>query len=187
MATANLPPFRDKAIKHYLQGREKDVLPLFVAPSAFALLWTFVGFLIVAGSMAWIGRAPIYATGSGFIIHSTNRPGKADNQAIAVIFFAPDQLTKLRSGQSARLQIGSNGPFLSQTITKVEPTIMNPAQARQQFQLDKSTSFLITQPSAVAFIRLSSNVSANTYAGSFLHAEVEVGSQSIIALLLKAM
>ncbi|MBV9690195.1 MAG: hypothetical protein JO202_10860 [Ktedonobacteraceae bacterium] len=48
MTTSPRPIFRDRAIKHYLQGRQKDVLPHLIAPPIFLLLWMLLILLLVA-------------------------------------------------------------------------------------------------------------------------------------------
>jgi uncharacterized RDD family membrane protein YckC len=39
--------FRERAIKQYVQGRQKDVLPHLIAPPIFLLLWVLLVLLLI--------------------------------------------------------------------------------------------------------------------------------------------
>ncbi len=40
--------FRERAMVHYLQRRQKDVLPRLIAPHTFVFLWILLGALLIA-------------------------------------------------------------------------------------------------------------------------------------------
>jgi hypothetical protein len=40
--------FRDRAMNHYLQRRQKDVLPHLIAAPAFLFLWLLLALLLIA-------------------------------------------------------------------------------------------------------------------------------------------
>ena len=66
---------------------------------------------------------------------------------------------------------------------EVEPAIMSPDSTRKQFQLKDANASLVTQPSLILLVRFRTTVSARTYAGSSLIAQIEVGSQRILSQL----
>ena len=43
--------FRSEALHHYMQGREKTVLPRYVAPPTFAFMWGLLSLLLISGLM----------------------------------------------------------------------------------------------------------------------------------------
>jgi hypothetical protein len=60
--------FRPEALQRYMQGREKTVLPRYVAPPVFALMWALLGLLLITGlivGLAYAGMATaVVETGS---------------------------------------------------------------------------------------------------------------------------
>ena len=77
--------FRDKALKHYTQGRKKDILPNFSSIPVAIFGWVLLGSLVATGLVAWLGQVPVYLPGTGIVL------GKADpaSGANALAFFAP--------------------------------------------------------------------------------------------------
>ncbi|MBV8822489.1 MAG: hypothetical protein JO125_12120 [Chloroflexi bacterium] len=47
MTISQRPIFRDRAMKHYLQKGEQDVLPHLITPPIFLLLWIVLGLLLI--------------------------------------------------------------------------------------------------------------------------------------------
>ncbi len=178
MSTSKRSIFRDNAIKQYIQGRDKDILPRFVSPSGFIFLWIFLGFCIATGLLAWNTQVPVYTHGIGTIVE-----GYQSGQTIAVIFLAPDQLHHVHPGQPIQVRIGSVGPELKQTVTFVEPNILSPSEARKRYRLEGPLSLVITQPSVVIRVALNSSISSRTYAGSMVHADVQLGLQRVLSML----
>jgi hypothetical protein len=171
--------FRDRALKHYVQRREKDILPRFVSPSFFVFFWILLGLLAFVGLLAWSEQIPTYAAGSGVILaHSSH---SKDNEAVALVFLPSDHLLPLRLGLPIQVQVGAMGPHLTATIMKVEPGIISPYTARLRYALDGTESQVITQPSIVVIVGLGSMISARIYAGSFVRVQVQVGSRRILS------
>ena len=48
MALSPRPIFRERAMKQYIQRRQKDVIPRLIAPPLFLLLWVLLGLLLIA-------------------------------------------------------------------------------------------------------------------------------------------
>lgn len=170
--------FRERAIQHYARGREKDVLPRFVSPPVFWYLWIVLSLCLVLGWLVWNIRIPVYLPGIGAVV--TNR---SSGVARAVLFVSADQQRRVHPGEPVQLQIGSTGSLLLYTITTVASTLLSPEEARQQYHLDGSLSLLVTQPSVVAVVTLDARVPASTYAGSIVHAQIQDGTQRVLAFL----
>jgi hypothetical protein len=176
--------FRSSAIEHYIQSREKDVLPRFVAPPVFTFLWSVVGLLMVAWWIAWSSRVPTYSAGVGIVAAEDSQSGQVDREGVAIVFLPSEQLPKLQPGQPINLRIGTTGRSLHRTIESVEPKILSPSEARQRYRLEPAVLLAITKPSAVVKVKLEgTNLSAAMYEGSILSAQVEVGSRRTISLL----
>lgn len=175
--------FRESAMKHYMQQREKEILPRVVSPPVFVFLWILLGFLTMAGLLAWWGEVPTYVSGSGAILVEKSPSTPGNSEAVAVIFLPASSAAQLRTGLPIQLQIGSTESRFTRTIEKVEPGILSPGEARTRYALAGSISQVLTQPSVAVIVRLGSTISARTYAGSFVSAQVQVGSRRVLSLL----
>ncbi|MGH2598775.1 MAG: hypothetical protein ACRDJ9_05240, partial [Dehalococcoidia bacterium] len=60
--------FRTRALRSYLEDRERSVLPRFVSPRAFLALWLLLGLFAGAGFTAWLARVPVYAGGPAVVV-----------------------------------------------------------------------------------------------------------------------
>jgi len=178
MTTSKRTIYRRSAVQHYLQRRERDVLPRFVSPPIFFFLWVLLGLLLMAGALAWFSRLPVQAFGVGIIIE----PEKASEGAVVLVFAPADQRAKLRPGQTVHLQLSPKEQISSQ-VASVEPGITSPAEARQRYGLKDGLALAITKPSAVFKVKLAPDFSLHNYAGSVLPVEVETGSRRLISLL----
>ncbi len=168
--------FRERAIQHYMLGRDKDVLPRFAAPPVFMFLWIVFALCLVAGWLTWNIRTPVYVSGMGLVV-------ARDAGTQAVVFVPADQQRVVHAGEPIQVQIGSSGPLLLRTVTAVAPGLLSPEQARQQYHLDGALSLLVTQPSVVTVVTLDAQIPASRYAGSIVRARVQVGEQSILSFL----
>ena len=168
--------FRGKAVQTYLQNREKSVLPRIVAPPVFFFCWILLIVLTAAGVAAWLGQVPLYVTGSGMIVNNTLLPDQGSDEAVAVILLPASASTRLRVGLPAQVQIGQAGLQLMRTVTLVNSTLLSPSEVQQQYGI------AVTDPSLVVAVRLGPDVSRRVYAGSPVHAQIQVGSQRLLAL-----
>lgn len=174
MSMMKRPIFRERAIQRYKQGREKDVLPRFVSPPVFLFLWIILGLSLVGGWLVWTIRIPVFTPAIGTVVESSQ-----DDRALALLFAPSDQLHNVHPGTPVRLQLGSTSLMLL-TITTVAPTLLSPTEVRQQYHLDGALALLVTEPSVVMGVALTANISASSYAGSIVRAQVEVGDVSIL-------
>ena len=175
--------FRQSAITAYKRGIEKDVVPRLISWPIIVCLWLLLGVLIAVGSLAWYVQVSTYVNGPGIILARGDMLQPEDGAMVAVVFLPPDQSAHMRVGLPVNVQIGSAGVHVQSTIAKVEPGITSPDAARKRYGLDSAGALLITQPSIVVIIRLGTALPATSYAGSLLTAEVEIGSQRLLALL----
>lgn len=178
MVNVKHPIFRKKAIQQYAQNLEKDVLPRTATPPVFLCLWILLGLLLAAAITAWLGQVPVFVAGSGII---QGEQGK--NNAVAVVFLPANALSTIRIGQAVQLHIASTGQSFKGTIDKIEPGIISPIQARQQYHLGDAGPQIVSGPSVVVIVTPESSLSMSTYAGSIVSAQAQVGSQRILSLL----
>lgn len=169
--------FRESAIKHYIQNREKDVVLRILPVPAAVFLWALLGFFLMAGLFVWNEQVPTYISGAG-IVQATS-----SGDTVAVIFLPPEQAAALRNGQPVQIHIGTTGPQVQSSIMEVERDITSPVAARQSYQLKGNNASLITEPAVIITARLGTTVPAHIYTGSSLTANVEVGSQRILSIL----
>jgi hypothetical protein len=174
--------FRAEALQRYVQQQEKQVLPRFISPRSFVLLWVVLGLLGVAVGLAWLSRIPVYTSGSAAVV---NEGEDGYGGAFLVAFFPPDSLPQLREGQALLVRLGREGQHLPRPIIEVAPEILSPEVARERFGLDSGTALVVDQPAAVAIAELEpvpAGLPASSYAGSVLRADVEVGSRRVLSL-----
>ncbi|GHO92775.1 hypothetical protein KSF_028230 [Reticulibacter mediterranei] len=182
MLIPNHPIFRQNAVKHYMQSREKDTLPRFISLPIALFLWGLLGLLLVVGLLAWYEQIPTYATGQGAVLSPRYMSHYAQQGAVAAAFFAIDQAKYLHVGQRVAVSFTSSSDnSLKGTVLAVDAAV-SPDSALSHYGLSSTSALSITQPSVVVIIKLDA-VSPSLYAGSTLTANVQVGSRRIISLL----
>ena len=70
--------FRERAIKEYMQRREKDVLPRLMAPSVLIFLYLLLLLILLAGLLVWWEVVPLFTTGSLLAATSTSHLSVGD-------------------------------------------------------------------------------------------------------------
>lgn len=183
MIASRNPIFRDKALKHYMQNREKDVLPHFSSVPVAIFGWLLLGLLIATGLVAGYGQIPVSLTGPGIILGAGNTAQAGNGGAIALAFFPPSAASQLHAGQSALLQISANDAQLTSVIAQVEPGMSSPVAALEHYGQQVSSSGQGNQPTVVVLFRLGTRFSANDYAGSALVVQVNAGTQSLFSAI----
>ncbi len=175
--------FRDQALKSYIERREKDVLPQLVTPPVFLFLWILLGLLVTAGFLAWSAQEPVYLEGSGIILDQPLPSNSGQREAVAVIFFPALNTPKVRARLPIQVQVGTTGPQFTGTIGAVEPGVISPDEVRQRFALDNTVLQVVSGPSVAVTVPLGHAFPAQTFAGSVVHAQVQVGTQRLLSLL----
>jgi hypothetical protein len=190
MSVPNHPIFRNNAVKHYMQSREKSTLPRFINLPIALFLWILLALLLVSAALAWYKEIPVYLTAPGIVLNESHQQSqKTAEAAVAAaaavatvaIFLPQNQGNKVNIGSYVRMQLDNTGVVLKGRVTDIKPT-MSPYALLQRYGLDGRYALLITKPSMVVFVQLKT-ISSTMYAGSMVTADVEVGSQRIISLL----
>jgi hypothetical protein len=176
---ATTPPkgsiFRSKTMQKYMQNREKSVLPRVIAPSVFAFSWIVLTLLIAAGIAVWIGKVPQYLSGSGIVL-TPSASIQANEEATAVILLPASAVSQLKTGQPVQIQVGQSGLQVNRTIDSISQDLLSPSDVHQNFGLE------VSGPSLAVTVGLGPNIPARLYAGSLIQAQIQVGSQSVLAL-----
>jgi hypothetical protein len=175
--------FREDAVRRYVAGQEKTVLPRLVSPRTFTYLWMLLGLLGISSAIAWFTQIPIYATGSAVVVRWREKAALPDRIVVAA-FLPPQFLTRLRKAENVVLQLGELSDH--RPVLEVRPEILSPDRIQQQFALSPAVAQQINQPVAVVILPLepiASGLSASAYLGSVGQAEVEVGTRRLISFL----
>ena len=176
------PLFREHAWQHYLQRREKDILPHFVSPPIFVCAWILFCLIVVVGLIAATQRVPIEVGGSGIVLAQEHEDASGSNGGTALLFLPASEARRVHVGQRSQLQIGLTGPSYTTTITQVEPGLLSPNDIYRRYGLNCSAIPTITEPSVVVRVKLAPSLSSHLYAGSPITAQVQIGTQRILSL-----
>src|SRR5581483_9713924 len=178
MSLAKHSIFRERALHHYLQSRDRDILPRFVSPPVFWGLWIVVCLCLVLGWLCWNIRTPIYIAGVGMVAaHSSPESSQA------ILFVPASQAQSVHIGAPVQLQIGSSDPLTVRNVVAVLLRPMSPAQVRTYYHLDDTLSLLVTEPSVALIVALDARSVSASYAGSIVHAQIQVGERNLLSLL----
>ena len=131
--------------------------------------------------LAWWTRVPVYRNGVATVVAANFA-----NEETIVAFFPPEWKSEMKAGQNLSLKLDPAGPPVVRTIAAIEPEILSPTEARKKFNLDNTAARSYEFPAAVAIARLgkpSQELPASAYEGAVVQAQLEVGSQRLIALL----
>jgi hypothetical protein len=177
VAVADRAIFRDSAIQAYRRGTTKDIVPRLTSRPAIACLWLLLAVLVAAAAVAWSVRVPAYVGAQGVILGA----GHGSGTTAAVLFLPPDQSARMRAGQPVHARIGSSGPSVLGAVARVEPGVIGPDTARARYRFQPGAD-LVRQPWRVVIVRLRQPLAPAAYGGSVLTAQVETGSQRLLAL-----
>lgn len=79
MAQPRRQLFRESALKHYMQKREKDVLPRLISTPMFVGLWVLLFVFIGVGALVSFGEVPVFANGPGVVL-AQNKQAQQNQQ-----------------------------------------------------------------------------------------------------------
>jgi hypothetical protein len=181
--------FRGNAVKHYMQNRERDVLPRLISPMVFGFYWLLLGVFFVAIGIAWWGEVPIYVMGSGLLITTSKHVLKTGQNDLQALVFVP----VLSNGTVP--QLSQNSPILLNTansqingqIIRIDPGVVSPSVARKRYKLAGGEALLITLPSVVLHARITTPLLASLYVGSIIQASIQSGSRHVLSLLIPGL
>lgn len=173
--------FRDKALKHYMQTRKKDVLPNFSSVPTAIFAWVLLGLLVATGLVAVYGQVPVSLSGAGFVLSSGN--AVQNGGAVVLAFFPASAASQLRAGQSARIQISASNTEADSVVAEVEPGTSSPMAALERYGQPASGTAQARQQTVVAVLKPGSGFQATNYVGSALAVQVNTGTQSLFAAI----
>jgi hypothetical protein len=176
------PLFREHALQHYLQKREKDILPHFVSPPVFICAWILLCLAVAVGLFAATQRVPIQVSGMGIVLDQGQNEASGDNTETALIFLPASRAKLIHVGEPSRLQIGLSGPSYSSTIAQVDPGPLSPNDIYKRYGLKCSAMPIVSDPAVVVRVRLVPSLYYHLYAGSPVRAQVQIGTQHIFSL-----
>ena len=168
--------FRDHALQQYMQRREKDVLPRFIAPPTFLFAWILLALMLLAGVFLWWERIPTTVSAAGIV------PTQPTGQQV-LVFLPASYRGQLHPGQQASVTLGNSDQMVTGTITKIEPGLVGPGDIQQRFHLTFDPLQVITQPSIAVTMSLhNAPPLTGAYAGSMVKAEIKIGSRRVLSL-----
>ncbi|WP_149403782.1 hypothetical protein [Dictyobacter arantiisoli] len=176
------PVFRESALERYQQRNEQGILLRVSYPPALIFFWIFLLILFGVGGFAFSIQVPVVIQGQGVVIVQ-KVAGQSRAAVVAELFFSPDQLTHLHTGQSAVVNIGSSPINVSGIVEHVDTNLMSPDEARSRFNLQGGLAQVIIGPSITVTLSIRSAASIQVYAGSLCNAQIQTGSQSVLSLL----
>lgn len=179
--------FRAKALSHYMQGREQEVFPRYIAPPLVLLYWCLVAVLSGAILVLCLGRIPVYSEGVA-LVRETGPADTSDSQMQFLLFFPASQQSQIHRAQAVTAWENGENFHWPLRITDVFPGIMSPLEARQRFALVDGTALLVNQPVIVAQACVSAPAGSDQgrlrfYSGSILQVRVETGSRTLISMI----
>lgn len=178
--------FREAAARDHLSDREGVVLPAFVSPRGFVLLWViFLAVISVSMVAAHYVSIPVYASGPGIVFDPRGEEGSEGGVAVAVML-SPEHEKKIRSGQKVLLRLDRTSDPVVRYVTEFDPEVLSPEVARRRYAPGDEAASLVTEPVVVAIVplgNLSDGARATEYAGSVYTADVEVESRTALSML----
>jgi hypothetical protein len=179
MMVARRHIFRAQALQEYARSREKDILPRMARPPVLLCCWLLLGLLFATVLLTWQLQVAVSVETAGVIVQ---RAPQGAGQTAAVLF-VPASTVSIPPEQPITVHLIGQTEPLQASITSVKPGVVTPVAARQQYGLRGDLAWVITQPSVVVTITLHTNLPASTLEGRSLHAQMRVGSRSLLSLL----
>ena len=175
--------FRTQALKHYAQNQQKDILPHFISPPVFLLLWILLGIVVTAVTFAWQARVPDYISKVPGIL-LVNQSGST---ATVLLFVPSDSAVNIKAGQSILLQAPvTEQRLFTKTITLVNSSPITADTARTQYNLT-GDPLLTSARSSTRIIMVQFNLASPQTTlvrnGLDVEAQVQVGSRPLLLAL----
>ncbi len=169
--------FREKALKHYAQGKKKDVLPNFSSIPVAIFLWVLLVLLVATVLLACYGQVPVFLAGPAFSV-GTGNPASLSKQVVGL--FPANTATQLHAGQSIQISIGNQQ--LTGTVTQVTAT-NSPVTVLAHYGLQTNNTTVTGQKAVIVLVTLADNVSVASYQGTALALQVKVATISLFTAL----
>lgn len=182
--------YRAQALEHYMRSQQKTVLLRPLASRTILFMWILLVLFSAVWALLWEHTIPLYTTGSG-VLQAENRSNTVNQRGMAAIVFVPAQpAMALQSGLSTQLHIsmGTQKVMFTGQIERILPGIASPEHLRNTYALRGVDALLVTQPSIVVIVRVTSPASvAALYAGSSVKAQIQTGEQPLLSLLFRTV
>ena len=169
--------FRTRALTHYAQNKQKDILPAFVTPPVFLCLWILLLISGAATFFAWQEHVPTYTQVQGIVLAPPHEP------ATALLFVPSGSVTSIPAGQAITFQVNVTGQQFQASVTSVDAGPITPGAASTHYALTGDTQFVITQPSLVVHLNLTPQQARQVVDHVRITAQLQVGSRSLLSLL----
>ena len=179
MSQAQRPLFREHALKHYLQKREKDILPRLVSPPTFICGWFLLCLVVAVGVVAWLEKVPVFVNGSGIVLAQEQGNVSGDGGTVRV-FLPASQARLVHVGETSLLQVGRTGPSFTTRIVRVEPGLLSPDDVHKRYGFNYYGMPVITEPSVAVDVKVKPSVLSRLYAGSPVSAQVQIGTRRVL-------
>ena len=166
--------FRQTAVAAHRRGTEKDVIPRLASRSVTVCRWLLLAVLVTAAALLWMVSVPAYVSGSGVL----TGPG---TPTTALLVLPQEDATRVAAGLPVRIQVGSSATVTQGEVSRVEPGVITPQEAPQRHP--ELGPDLVTQPSVIVVVRLAAPPPSGSTTGSRVTAQVQDGTQRLIAFL----
>lgn len=177
---AQHPLFRSEAIKHALRQQERQVLPVFTRLPVIIFIWLLVLLAIGTGYVAWDNQIPVYTNSSGIILAQQDQVYPQHDIAEVALFLPANQVTRVQRGQTLLVDISGTQLEVSGTVVRVSTQTLSPLALNARYGHGIK---VVMKPSYVVIAELP-ELAAATFEGSTVSANIQTGSQRILALLL---
>jgi hypothetical protein len=182
MLSAKRAIFREEALQHYKKRNSRDVLPRYISPPVFRAFWVFVLLCFSLLLVAWNIRLPLYLNGVAVVISAQQTPYQDQAGLFALVLFSPAQTSHLHQGMSVSLLLPGGSQAVQEDLANT-PALLSPQEVRATYHLDSHLSLLVEQPALVGVLLLRPAELSRLETGALFQAQVQVGSQSLLALL----
>ncbi|GHO84982.1 hypothetical protein [Dictyobacter formicarum] len=178
MSPQRRPIFRQRALQHYIQKREKDILPRFASPLLLLWLWLFLLQLTLIGLLIFTVPLPAYTTIPGIIL-----PATANSQRQATIaLFLPQQVKQtLRVGETLQVKLNAKEAPLPARITTIAPANSQPADLKKQFALTDDAIAALGTPVRVIQATITTSPATPAQENSAITARIQVAPQPLLS------
>ncbi|MBN1594692.1 hypothetical protein JW933_02085 [candidate division FCPU426 bacterium] len=145
--------FRSEAIEQYIREREESVLPRWIRPPVFKIIWLLVALVLAAGIAASFMRIPVMACGQGWCVPPAAADARPAADVQMVLLLPASVQGRLRRGQPVSIRNTPAFRHGEAVIIEVEPGLLSPADLYSRHPGILAAGAAIRQPQAVALAR----------------------------------
>jgi hypothetical protein len=178
----NPPIFRPKAIRRYLDRRERTVFPVYAAPRTTLCVLLLSAILAAGVLLAALARVPAYARGEAVLIGREGETVRDSGESEAAIFVSPEVLSKIKVGQRVFLRAGAKGWLYSGRIKALAPGAQSPTDVRTLLNFDSLPDGILKERAAFALAGpIPSGLTPEDSRGGVLEVRVEIGERRLLS------